>query len=441
MSANPKAPPKTNPFWALFVLFLANVFNQGDRILFGTVVDPIGRDLAISDTEMSLASGLFFVLFNLVGGLFIARLVDRGNRVRILAIGVAVWSLATAATGLATGFSTLALARIVVGIGEATAVPAAMSLIPDLFRMEARGRAVAVFQTSSFVGIVGGTIIAGVLAAAMGWRSMFIVCGLSGLSVTALLLFSVREPEREEQADRTAIPAYWRDLVDGCGRVLHRPGFLLLMAGFGAGSMMTFVLAAWAPTFLLRSHDVPLAQVGLVIGPAVGLGGIFGALASGMFADRMVRKRNLAADMLKVPLWSIPLSLPFMAGFIFLPWLAAAMACAAVMNFLLSMATPTAMNFVVNSVAPGDRGLSATLLLAATGLVGGTMGPFIVGLLSDLLAPRLGDESLRIAIAAMLATPVVATIFLVAAYRRATKAAIDEAGATITDPQGLPAGR
>ena len=169
MTATDRTTTSNASWWALFVLFLANIFNQGDRILFGTVVDPIGRDLAISDTQMSLASGLLFVLFNLVGGLFIARFVDRGNRVRILAIGVAGWSLATAATGLSTDFATLSLARIATGIGEATAFPAAMSLIPDLFRADARGRAIAIFQTSSFVGIVGGTIIGGVLAAAIGW--------------------------------------------------------------------------------------------------------------------------------------------------------------------------------------------------------------------------------------------------------------------------------
>ena len=196
------------------------------------------------------------------------------------------------------------------------------------------------------------------------------------------------------------------------------PGFSLLMVGFGVAAMMTYVLGAWAPTFLLRSHDVPLAQVGLVIGPAVGIGGITGTLASGVFTDRLFRRRSLAADMLKVPLWSVPLSLPFMAGFIFLPQLAMAMACAAAMNFLLSMALPAVMNFTVNSVAPRDRGLASTILIAASGLIGGALGPFIVGALSDILAPSLGDESLRYAIAAMLVTPAIGTVLLLAAYRR-----------------------
>jgi MFS family permease len=131
------------------LLFLANVLNTGDRGLLGVVTEQVRGELSLSDTQMSLANGLFFTVFNLVGGLFLARMIDRGNRVRILAFGIAGWSLATAATGLATDFATLALARIGVGIGEATAFPAAMSLIPDLYSAQARGRAVAVFQSSA----------------------------------------------------------------------------------------------------------------------------------------------------------------------------------------------------------------------------------------------------------------------------------------------------
>jgi MFS family permease len=405
--------------WALAVLFLANVFNQGDRMLFGVVVEPIRQELLLSDTQLSLASGLFFVLFNLIGGLFISRFIDRGNRVRILAAGVAGWSLATAATGYAQDFATLSLARIAVGIGEATAFPAAMSLIPDLFRLEARGRAVAIFQSSSFVGIVGGTIIAGVLAATMGWRTMFVVCGLAGVSVALLLVLTVPEPARVDRHHAASVPSYWPDLLASCRRVLELPGFPMLLLGFGMSSMMTYVLAAWGPAFLLRTHDVPLAEVGLVIGPAVGIGGIVGTIGSGFVADWLVRRRGRMADMLLVPLIGAPLSLPFMAGFIFAPTLAVAMGCAALMNVALSAALPPAMNFAINRTSPGDRGLTSTILLASMGLVGGALGPFVVGGLSDLLTPDLGADGLRYALSSMLVTPLLATLFLAAAYRRA----------------------
>ena len=405
-------------YWTLFVLFLVNVFNVGDRTLLGVVTEPVRMELALSDTQMSLANGFLFVLFNLVGGLVIARVVDRGNRKRVLALGVAGWSIATAATGLAHGFLGLALARVGVGIGEATAFPAAMSLIPDLFAPAARGKAVAVFQSSGFIGIVGGTILAGVLAASLGWRGMFGICGVAGVLLALLLVLTVREPRRENLETVNEAGSRFQDLAQGARRVLAIPGFTPLALAFGTSGMMTSVLAAWGPAFLQRSHGVPLAQVGLVIGPAVGLGGIAGTLFAGAVADRLVRHHGSAAAMLRVPLVTLPLAIPFMAGFALLPSLVPTMISAAAMNFLLSCAFAPCVNYAVTAAAPGDRGLTSTFMLAASGLIGSGLGPFIVGALSDGFAPRYGAEGLRYAICAMIATPLVATALLWLAMRR-----------------------
>ena len=216
--------------------------------------------------------------------------------------------------------------------------------------------------------------------------------------------------------------SYWRDLVLGCRRVLSLPGFPLLLVGYGIATMMTAVLAAWGPAFLLRSHDVPLAQVGIVIGPAVGIGGITGLLAAGVLADRRLARDGRISAMLMVPIVSIPLSLPFMAAFLFAPSLFTAMLCAAVMNFLLSAAIPPSINFAVNNVASRDRGIASTIMLAASGLIGGALGPFTVGLLSDLLTPTYGDDGLRMAMSSMLVTPLAGAVFIYLAWRRAKAA-------------------
>lgn len=408
--------------WTLFVLVLANVFNVGDRTLLGVVTEPVRIELALSDTELSLANGFLFVVFNLVAGLFIARLVDVGNRKRILTLGIAGWSIATAATGLAEDFPTLALARIGVGIGEATAFPAAMSLIPDLFRPDARGRAVAVFQSSNMIGVVGGTILAGVLAASMGWRAMFIICGVAGVVLAAVTLLTIREPERK-QAHRDGGKSYLAELLAACRRVCAIPGFGSLTLAFGTSAMIGAVLGAWGPAFLQRSHGVPLAQVGLVIGPAVGIGGILGTLFSGVLADWLVCRRGVVADMLRVPLFALPLAAPFTAGFVMAPTLVLTMASAFAMNFLLSCAVPPCVNYAVTSADPGDRAVTSTIMLAATGLIGGALGPFIVGLLSDTFAAKLGEESLRYAIGALIVTPLLATGFLLMAMRKAASVA------------------
>jgi MFS family permease len=417
-----QARPAVSPTvagWTLFLLFLANVLNVGDRMLLGVVTEPVRKDLALSDTQMALANGLLFVLFNLIAGLFIARLVDRGNRVRILVLGIAGWSLATAATGLAENFTMLAIARLGVGAGEATAFPAVMSLIPDLFRPRVRGTAIGVFQSSSFIGIVGGTVIAGVLAASLGWRPMFMVCGIAGLVLATVVVLTVREPAREEPVDTGPDDKWLAGMAAGLRRVTSAPGFTSLAIGFGISAMMGAVLGAWGPAFLQRSHGVPLHDVGIVIGPAVGIGGMAGTLQSGAIADRQVRRRGSVVAALWLPLVALPLATPFMAGFVFAPTLLAAMLCAAVMNLLLSCAFVPCINYAVARAGAGDRALVSTVMLASSGLIGGALGPFVVGALSDSLTPQFGNEGLRYGLTAMIASPLLAAAFLFAAIRQA----------------------
>ena len=422
MNAGSKNVGRGGACWTLFLLFAANVFNVGDRTLLGVVTEPVRLEIGLSDTEISLANGFLFVLFNLVAGIFIARLVDVGNRKRILAFGIAGWSIATAATGLAHDFATLALARVGVGVGEATAFPAALSLIPDLFRPQSRGKAIAIFQSSTMVGVVGGSIMAGLLAASLGWRSMFVVCGAAGVVLAVVTMTTIREPAREGPAMERDEGSYFAVLLMACRRVIGMPGFVSLALAFGVSGMIGAVLGAWGPAFLQRSHHVPLAEVGLAIGPAVGGGGVLGMLFSGFAADWFVRRSGSSADMLKVPLYSLPLAAPFTAGLAFSPTLALTMGSAFMMNFLLACAVPPCVNYAVTTADPGDRAVTSTILLAASGLIGGALGPFIVGLLSDILAPQMGVESLRYAIAAMIVSPLLATAFLVSAIRKAVSA-------------------
>ena len=402
--------------WTLFLLFLSNILNVADRTLLGVVTEQVRTDLALSDTQMSLANGLFFTLFNLVGGLFLSRLIDRGNRKRILAFGIAGWSIATAATGLAQDFFTLSLARIAVGIGEATAFPAAMSLIPDLFRPQARGKAVAVYQSSAFVGIVGGTIAAGILAAALGWRAMFFWAGAVGVVLAVVVLLSAHEPARGDEGQPTPGLGTFADLSQGLLRAWHSPGLASLVVGYGIAGMLTSVLAAWGPAFLQRSHGIPLAQVGLAIGPAVGIGGITGTLFAGFLADVVRRRASSLRAMLWIPMIALPLAVPCVLGFAFLPTMATAMASAALMNFLLACAIIPSINFAIDNAQPYDRGLTATVMLAASGLIGGGLGPLIVGAISDSLTPTLGPDGLRYGIAVMAGAPLLAAALIALAF-------------------------
>lgn len=400
----------------LAMLSLVSVLSMADRVLLGIVTEPVKHELALSDTQMSLANGFLFVAFNMIAGLFIARWVDHANRKRILALGLAIWTGATALTGLAHDFGVLALSRTLVGAGEATVVPVAFSMIADLYRPAARPRAVGFFQAANFVGIVGGSVLAGVLSAIHGWRSMFIMFGAAGVGLLLLLLL-VPEPRRmDQQPSDASLPS--DGLWSAIRAVSRIPGFWLLGLGLGCSGMGVSVLAAWAPAFLQRSHGVPLAEVGAVTGPAIGIGGISGTLLAGFVASMLVRRRGADSASLLIPIVALPLSAPCFAGLVLLPSLAGALVSAGLMNFLLSAVVAPCMALGLAIVAPRQRGLAATLLLVAQGLIAGGLAPFLVGLLSDILSPRLGVDSLRYAILSMAPAPLVATALLWMAKRR-----------------------
>jgi MFS family permease len=404
--------------YSLFLLFLANLLNIADRSLLGIVVDPVKADLLLSDTQMSIVSGTAFVVFNLVVGILIAGWVDRGNRKRILVAGVAVWSGATALTGLSEGFYSLAATRALVGIGEATAFPVAISMIADLFVPERRARAVGLFQSSVFAGVVIGSIAAGVLAAAYGWRSMFVICGVVGFGLVVLMMVTMREPQRGRHDQADAFAQRPPKLGAAVLQLLRVRGFALLTLGTGIGSMLGAVLPVWAPTFLLRSHDVALANVGALIGPTVGLGGITGTIAAGMLASRLARRRGSELHGLLVPVVALPLSIPFYLIFCFAPSLAVTMIAATIMNFLLASGSSPCFAAAIALAPATMRGVAATVLLAATGSLGSAVAPLIVGMLSDTLMPNLQGESLRYAMASMTVVPLISAAILWLAYRR-----------------------
>jgi MFS family permease len=415
----PAVRPSRVPAYSLFLLFLANLLNVADRALLGIVVDPVKADLGLSDTQMSIVSGTAFVLFNLVVGIFIARAVDRSNRKRILILGIALWSAATALTGLAQGFLSLAVTRVLVGVGEATAFPVAFSMIADLYAPARRPRAIGIFQSSIFVGVVIGSIAAGMLAAAHGWRAMFLICGAAGFILILLMLPTMREPVRgthDRLGIRQEVPA---DLAATLRGLLRLPGFVPLSIGAAVGSMPGAILPVWAPTFLLRSHGVDLAQVGALIGPAVGIGGVTGTIASGLLASHFVRKYGSEVHGIRVPLIALPIAVPFYILFCFAPSLVVTMSAAAIMNFLLASAVGPCIAAAIGMSPPSTRAVSSTLMLVASGIVGGALAPLIVGMVSDQTVGWLGTDSLRFAMATMAVTPLLASAILWRAYRRA----------------------
>jgi predicted MFS family arabinose efflux permease len=265
-----------------------------------------------------------------------------------------------------------------------------------------------------------GSIAAGVLAAAHGWRAMFAICGGAGFVLVLLMLVTMREPARGRY-DAAVLHAGGG--ASGFGEsmmhLLRLPGFALLALGTGIGSMAGAILPVWAPTFLLRSHGVALAEVGALIGPAVGIGGVTGTILSGLLASRLAAKHGSEVHGLIVPLIALPFATPFFLLYCFSPSLLVTMLAAAVMNFLLSSGVGPCIAAAIALSPPSTRAVSSTLMLAATGIIGSALAPLIVGMLSDALTPGYGAEALRYAMASMMIAPPLAALILWFAFRRA----------------------
>ena len=400
--------------YALALLLFANVFNYADRALLGIVVEPIRKELNLNDTEISIISGLAFSLFFLIAGIAIARWVDRGNRRLILVLGIAIWSLATAATGYANGFISLSASRMLVGIGEATVFPVALSLIADLYPGPRLTRTVSIFQASSGVGILVGSVLAGILAAAYGWRTMFYYFGAAGLALMLLIALTMQPTPRTSEGTSEPDGGLWKAIRT----VLAVPGIPWLAAGYGASNMVLASLPIWSPAFLLRSHGVKLAEIGALVGPPAVLGGIAGGIFAGLVASRLIRRSGNKYAGLIVPIVALPLAIPAYATFLFAPTLPVVIVAIGIMNFLLSSGLGPCVALAVSLVPSTRRGVTSTVMLIVQNLLAFAIGPLIIGIASDAMKPQLGEEALRYALAVMLIAPLAASLLLVVARKR-----------------------
>jgi MFS family permease len=282
------------------VMLLAYIFSFLDRSVISLLVIPIEHDLGLTDTELSLLQGFSFALFYAVLGLPIARAVDARSRTTVIGWGVFVWTLATAACGLAANFVQLFLARVGVGAGEAALLPGATSLLADAFPPRRRGLALGVFATGIFLGtgtalIVGGLLIRllegveialPVVGSVHPWQLVFFAVGLPGVLV-AFLAWTLRElPRMGRDAGDGGLPlsevvAYYR--LNGRTLGCHMFGFTLLaLAGYAA--------AAWIPTMFIRVHGWTAAQIGVRFGLVSLVVGPLGSVVGGWLGDRLAAR-------------------------------------------------------------------------------------------------------------------------------------------------------
>ncbi len=404
-AANPQAekpwPSRGQAWYAVFVFALVLCVNFLDRGILPLLVQPIKRDLGLTDTQISLLMGFAFVVFYVILGLPIARLVDRSSRRRIIGIGVALWSGATALCGLANTFVQLFLARIGVGVGEACVGPATYSMLADLFPREQLPRAVSILNFGFIAGIglsaiLGGTVIGvmehlppitlPIVGLLRPWQMTFLTVGIPGLLV-ALLLATVVEPVRRDFAATggagaaiagQTIPI--REVVNylWSNRSVYGPMYLAL----ALQSIPSQGMIAWAPTFFIRVHHWAPRDVGLAFGAVTLVVAPFGLMLGGLLAERLAKRgyhdANLRVQLLAICLW-IP-------GAVLIPMMPTpklALTAFGVSLFFAMMA-PGPQNAALQSVTPNRmRGQVTALFLFVFNIVGFGCGPTVIALITD----------------------------------------------------------
>ena len=383
-------------WYVVAMLMVAYIVSFVDRQVITLLVQPIRRDLGISDTEISLLMGFAFAIFYVTMGLPIARLADARSRRAIISAGILLWSLATACCGLARNFWQLFLARVGVGVGEAALTPAAYSMIADYFPADKLGRAIGVYATGLFLGaglamVLGGYVVglvsdAGAVRLPLvgtlhPWQLTFLIVGAPGVLLAALIYVTVREPRRRNQAAAgRQVPI--REL--GGFLWLNRKAFGCIFFGYAAGGMAFNGFLFWIPEFIRRTYGWDIADAGMVFGAELALLGGAGVMAGGALSDWLT-KRGIEDAPLRCAALFFTLSLPVMAVTPLMPTTASAIPMLGLMAFVISLQqalSPVALQLIT----PNEmRAQVVAVFFLVANLIGIGGGATVIAMLTDYL--------------------------------------------------------
>jgi len=389
------------------VLTAAYVVSFLDRQILALLLEPIRKDLGLSDTEMGLIMGSAFALFYTILGLPIGRLADRYSRRGIIATGITIWCLMTAACGLSRNFMQLFLARVGVGVGEATLNPSALSLISDYFPRERRGRAISFYNMGVSVGagiamILGGWVIAIVLDSPpmvlpvfgelYAWQTVFIFVGLPGLLV-ALLMGTVREPLRRDKISVTKSTGEVTEEIsirETIRFLAHRwRTYGSHFLGLSVVTIIGYAFLFWIPTMFIRTWNWTIPQISLAYGLVNLIVGPIGVILGGWLADLLYRRGRKDAHM-RVCFYAAFLFVP---GAILVPLMPTPeMAIAVLIPTSLGAAAVTATGVAaLMMITPNQlRAQTTALYYFVINVLGLSVGAAAVGLITDYV---FADES------------------------------------------------
>ncbi|MEQ9462727.1 MAG: MFS transporter [Haliea sp.] len=381
--------------YALTLLVLVSVFNAIDRSILVALLEPIKDELQLSDLQLGLISGVAFSVFYATLGIPFARWADLGSRPKLLSFTVGLWSLMTALAAGAQNFIQLFLTRVGVGIGEAGGNPAALSLLSELFRIRKGGVATALFLVGASIGGVVGMWGGAALASVWGWRVAFLVMGIPGIFLAVLIRFTLRETRQHCRLPSFS-EAFGKDLLLTAKTLLVRPSFFHCIVGFTVFGLFGQGSSQWSISYLVRTFELPLDEIAGIFSIAVGGATIIGTLLGGYVAN-FIGARS-ARGYLLFPCAIILLNVPIYILVYTLNSVYLVVAMSALSGLFLGLMTPCIFACIFGICGAEHRAMGLALLGMFSALIGGGVGPLLIGGLSDLIYPFFEQHSLRMAL-------------------------------------------
>jgi MFS family permease len=392
--------------YALGILLVGYIINFVDRSILSLLLEPIKLELALSDSQLGFLGGLAFAVFYTFLGIPIAALADRRSRVKILAVSMVIWSAMTAVCGLANNFITLLLARIGVGIGEAGASPPSHSLISDYFPIETRATALSIYALGIPLGTMIGSFVGGWGADAIGWRYTFFLVGVPGVIFALIVWFTLREPPRgmsdlkPSQAPAVPIKTAPPPPVKTVLKLLwSKTSFRHLAFAAGLHAFVSYGAGTWNAPFFIRIHEMSLTEIGSVLALIAGIGAI-GTFFGGYISDKLSDRTDDKRWYFWVPGIATLVMVPFQLVAYLYGGVWAVVASLMMVAILGNAYLGPSFAMTQALVSLRMRAVASAILLFVLNLIGMGLGPYLVGVLSDILTPDFGIYSIRYAMCA-----------------------------------------
>lgn len=389
--------------YALGILLIGYIINFVDRSILSLLLEPIKLELALTDSQLGFLGGLAFAVFYTFLGIPIAALADRRSRVKILAVSMVIWSAMTAICGLANNFLTLLLARIGVGIGEAGASPPSHSLISDYFPIETRATALSIYALGIPLGTMIGSFVGGWGADTLGWRYTFFLVGVPGIIFAFVVWFTLREPARGmsdiklSQPSAAPIETAPPPPVKTVLKLLwSKTSFRHLAFAAGLHAFVSYGAGTWNAPFFIRIHEMSLTDIGSILAAIAGIGAI-GTFFGGYISDKLSDRTNDKRWYFWVPGIATLVMVPFQLVAYLYGGVWVVVASLMMVAILGSAYLGPSFAMTQALVSLRMRAVASAILLFVLNLIGMGLGPYFVGILSDLLTPEFGIYSIRYA--------------------------------------------